>query len=280
MRILCVLFAVMMGLFGTSVVWAQSAKGVDKLYVLDCGWSHNADESRWTPGLNVGKPIDMSENCYLIHHAQGYFLWDTGYSDKVASMPDGQVTGGGATVVRRSKTLAAQLAAIGVSPSDIKYVGISHTHGDHTGNVELFPQATLMIQKVEYEAAMSAKNPAIAATHPVMKLEGDKDVFGDGSVTIISTPGHTVGHQSLLVHLPKTGWVISEWRRGASEGQLGQPACAVHECRQREDGGVDAAAGGLDGGTSRAVVDQPRQGAKRSTEARAGILRLGDQTAL
>ncbi|HUJ50395.1 MAG TPA: N-acyl homoserine lactonase family protein [Bryobacteraceae bacterium] len=208
MKTLRVISTVLLGLFGTGAIWAQSGKGVDKLYVLDCGWSHNADESRWTPGVNVGKPIDMSENCYLIHDSQGYFLWDTGYSDKVADMPDGQVSGGGATVVRRSKTLAAQLSAIGVSPSDIKYVGISHTHPDHTGNVELFPQATLMIQKAEYEAAMSAKSPAIAATHPVMKLEGDKDVFGDGSVTIISTPGHTVGHQSLLVHLPKTGWVI------------------------------------------------------------------------
>lgn len=208
MKPLNALVAVMAGLLGTSLMLAQSAKGVDRLYVLDCGWSHNADESRWTPGVNVGKPIDMSENCYLIHHAQGYFLWDTGYPDKVADMPDGQVSGGGATVVRRSKTLAAQLSAIGVSPSDVKYVGISHTHGDHTGNVELFPESTLMIQKAEYDAAMSAKSPAIAATHPVTKLEGDQDVFGDGSVTIVSTPGHTVGHQSLLVHLNKTGWVI------------------------------------------------------------------------
>jgi N-acyl homoserine lactone hydrolase len=100
---------------------------VDKLYVLDCGWSHNADESRWTPGLNVGKPIDMSGNCFLIHHASGYFLWETGYPDAVASMPDGQSSHGGATVVRRARTLAAQFQEIGVKPSDILYVGISHS---------------------------------------------------------------------------------------------------------------------------------------------------------
>ncbi len=194
----------------TVLLWTAAAqgKGVDKLYVLDCGWSHNADVARWTPGINVGKPIDMSENCYLIHDSQGYFLWDTGYPDNVASMADGLVSQGGATVVRRNKTLAAQLAELHVAPDDIKYVGISHTHPDHTGNIALFPHSTIVIQKAEYDAVMATKTPPFGADHPVMKLEGDKDVFGDGSVMIISTPGHTVGHQSLLVHLPKTGWVI------------------------------------------------------------------------
>jgi glyoxylase-like metal-dependent hydrolase (beta-lactamase superfamily II) len=181
---------------------------VDKLYVLDCGWSHNADESRWTPGLNVGTPIDMSENCFLIHDAKGYFLWDTGYPDAVAGMADGQVSGGGATVVRRERTLAAQLQEIGVKPSDIMYVGISHTHPDHTGNIALFPDATIVIQKAEFDATQASKTPAFPADHKVMKLEGDKDIFGDGAVTVLSTPGHTVGHESLMVHLPKTGWVI------------------------------------------------------------------------
>jgi N-acyl homoserine lactone hydrolase len=185
-----------------------SAQGVDKLYILDCGWSHNADVARWTPGVNVGKPVDMSENCYLIHHGQDYFLWDTGYPDAVAAMPEGQSSQGGATVVRRARTLAAQLQEIGVKPSDIKYVGISHTHPDHTGNIDLFPDSTIVIQKAEFDATQATPKPAFAASHPVMKLEGDKDIFGDGSVTVISTPGHTVGHESLLVHLPKTGWVI------------------------------------------------------------------------
>src|SRR5512141_3056582 len=70
---------------------AQSkAEGVDRLYVLDCGNGHAPDESRrWTPGFNIGKPIDISVSCYLIHNAQGYFLWDTGISDRVASLPNG-----------------------------------------------------------------------------------------------------------------------------------------------------------------------------------------------
>jgi N-acyl homoserine lactone hydrolase len=207
MKVLNVMIAAVPVLLGMAAAQAQD-RTADRLYILDCGWSHNADQARWTPGVNEGKPIDMSENCYLIRHGRDYFLWDTGYPDAVAGMADGQVSGGGATVVRRNKTLAAQLAELKVAPGDIKYVGISHTHPDHTGNVELFPHAMLMIQRVEYDAAMKAKSPVIAADHPVTKLEGDKDVFDDGSVIIISTPGHTVGHQSLLVHLSKTGWIV------------------------------------------------------------------------
>src|SRR5882762_6411852 len=76
--------------FLASTSWAQSsAKGVDRLYVLDCGQGHAPDESRWTVGVNVGKPIDISDNCFLIQHSGDYFLWDTGLSDAVAAMPNG-----------------------------------------------------------------------------------------------------------------------------------------------------------------------------------------------
>jgi N-acyl homoserine lactone hydrolase len=52
-----------------------SAAGVDKLYVLYCGEASATDQSRWSPGVNVGVPIELSDNCYLIHHTQGWFLW-------------------------------------------------------------------------------------------------------------------------------------------------------------------------------------------------------------
>ena len=71
----------------------------------------------------------------------------------------------------------------------------------------MFPQSTLLVQKAEYEWP-SPVGPRFKPEHPVTKLEGDHDVFGDGSVVIISTPGHTPGHQSLLVKLPKTGAVL------------------------------------------------------------------------
>ena len=72
----------------------------------------------------------------------------------------------------------------------------------------MFPQAMLMVQKAEYGWPGPNNTPRFKAEHRVTKLEGDRDVFGDGSVVIISTPGHTPGHQSLLVKLPKTGVLV------------------------------------------------------------------------
>ena len=188
---------------------AQTKSGVDKLYILNCGEGHVIDISRWSPGVNVGKSMDMAENCYLMHHTQGWLLWDTGVTDAIAAMPDGQAPADPRAIYwRRPKTLASQLEALGVKPAEIKYLAISHTHPDHIGNVELFPQAMLLVQKVEYEWPSPLGVGRFKPEHPVTKLEGDYDVFGDGSVTIIATPGHTPGHQSLLVKLPKTGAIV------------------------------------------------------------------------
>ena len=184
----------------------QSRPGLERLYVLNCGEGVAGDISRWSPGVNEGKSMDFVDNCYLIKHAQGWMIWDTGVPDAVAAMPDGQKPADPrATHWKRPKTLASQLAELGVKPSDVKYLAVSHTHGDHVGNVGMFPQAMLLVQKAEYEWPGPNNAPRFKAEHPVTKLEGDRDVFGDGSVTIIATPGHTPGHQSLLVKLPKTG---------------------------------------------------------------------------
>lgn len=193
-----------------SAALAQSEKtGVEKLYVLNCGEGTAGDISRWTPGLNEGKSMDFVDTCYLIKHAKGWFLWDTGIADSVAAMPNGLVPADPKAVTwRRPKTLAAQLEQLGVKPDDVKAMAVSHTHPDHTGNVELFPQATLYVQKAEYDWPGANNEPRFKPSHPVELLAGDKDVFGDGSLTILSTPGHTPGHQSLLVKLPKTGAVV------------------------------------------------------------------------
>jgi glyoxylase-like metal-dependent hydrolase (beta-lactamase superfamily II) len=96
-----------------------------------------------------------------------------------------------------------------VNPADVTFVAISHTHGDHIGNVDMFPTSTLLIQKPEVDWAFAeGKQPPFKKDRPMKLLSGDLDVFGDGSVTILSTPGHTPGHQSLLVRLPQTGWVV------------------------------------------------------------------------
>ncbi|MBR1166959.1 N-acyl homoserine lactonase family protein [Bradyrhizobium liaoningense] len=189
---------------------AQSDKtGVEKLYVLNCGEGTAGDISRWTPGLNEGKAMDFVDTCYLIKHAKGWFLWDTGIADAVAAMPNGLVPADPKAVTwRRPKTLAAQLEQLGIKPDDVKAMAVSHTHPDHTGNVELFPQSLLYVQKAEYDWPGANNTPRFKPSHPAELLTGDKDVFGDGSVTILSTPGHTPGHQSLLVKLPKTGAVV------------------------------------------------------------------------
>ena len=183
---------------GVSPAMAQTA---DRLYVMDCGHNSAADQSRWSPGVNVGKPIELSDGCYLIHHGAQWFLWDTGYPDAIADRPVTTPVG----KATRAKTLAAQLGELKLKPDDIALVAVSHTHGDHVGNVDLFPTATLLIQKAEVDWAFApGKAPPFKKDRPMRELSGDLDVFGDGSVTILSTPGH----QSLLVHLARTGWIV------------------------------------------------------------------------
>jgi N-acyl homoserine lactone hydrolase len=189
---------------------AQSTKtGVERLYILNCGEGVAGDISRWSPGVNEGKSMDFVDTCYLIKHAQGWFLWDTGVADAVATMPNGLAPADPKAVHwHRPKTLAAQLDQLGVASSDIKAMAVSHTHPDHIGNVEMFPTTMLYVQKPEYEWPGANNEPRFKPGHPVTELEGDHDVFGDGNVTILSTPGHTPGHQSLLIKLPHTGAVV------------------------------------------------------------------------
>lgn len=190
--------------------------GVQGLYVFYCGEAHIPDISPWSPGFNVGKPMDFSDNCYLIKHGDDWMLWDSGFTDALADTPEG-VLGARNMRMVRTRTFASQLDEVGVAPAQVRFIAFSHTHADHVGNSKLFPTATLYIQQAEYDAAFGPEPmkygfvPSMYATlrdNPTVKLQGDFDVFGDGSVKIISTPGHTPGHQSLLVRLPKTGPVV------------------------------------------------------------------------
>ncbi|MGP0092041.1 MAG: N-acyl homoserine lactonase family protein [Xanthobacteraceae bacterium] len=186
-----------------------AAGQVDRLYVIDCGWAHAADQSLWSPAVNAGVPIDFSNNCYLIHHSsEGYLLWDTGITDRLTALPGGQTVQATGQTWHRAQALVAALAALGVTPAQVRYVAVSHVHPDHVGNVEEFPGATLVIQKAELEYALKLPLKSFSPEHKTQPIEGDKDLFGDGSLTILATPGHTPGHQSLLVHLEKTGDVV------------------------------------------------------------------------
>ena len=112
----CITLCVAAG-FVTPARAQSKSSSVDKLYVLDCGKGRAPDESeRWTPGSNVGKPLEISVNCYLIHHAKGYFLWDTGLSDRVAALPNGWLpTNNPAADIlwTRAKTLGRAVEGVG-----------------------------------------------------------------------------------------------------------------------------------------------------------------------
>lgn len=195
----------------------EQTSGVDRMYVINCGENHVKDVSRWTPGVNEGKAHVFSNHCYLIKHAQGWMLWDTGNADRIAALPNGFTNPQGTITAFMRKPLAESLKEIGVAPADIRHLALSHAHGDHSGNANLFTAATIYAQRAEY-AAMFGPEPQkygfISANferlraNPAMIIDGDYDVFGDGAVTIKAAPGHTPGHQVLVVRLPKTGPVI------------------------------------------------------------------------
>jgi N-acyl homoserine lactone hydrolase len=190
---------------------------VERMYVISCGENHVKDVSRWTPGVNVGKPHVFGNHCYLIKHAKGWMLWDTGNADRIAAMPAGLTAPTGIITAFMKKPLVESLREVGVAPGDIGHFAMSHGHGDHSGNANLFAASTLYMQTSEYNAVFGAepqKFGFIPANFEklrgarTVKLNGDHDVFGDGSVLIKVAPGHTPGHQVLVVRLPKRGPVI------------------------------------------------------------------------
>jgi len=192
-----------------------------KLYRLDCGHSLANDESVWTPGENVGRNIEFSSTCWLINHGSEWLLWDTGVPEAALNDPGGWSTLPKLIIYHLDKSLKDQLAEIGLKPDDIGRVAISHTHGDHIGNVVLFPNSIIVMQRAEYSWIHSANGPndnvnqlmalarkLLGTPKNLHLIDGDTDVFGDGSVTLVSTPGHTPGHQSLLVHLKNSGFIM------------------------------------------------------------------------
>ena len=226
--IISILLASSLSMGGTRTAIADSklpdpatAGFAKKLYRLDCGHSLANDESVWTPGENVGRSIEFSSTCWLIKRGSEWVLWDTGVPQAALNDPKGWSTLPKLIVYHLDKTITGQLAEIGLKTSDITYVAVSHTHGDHIGNVNLFPDSTILMQRAEYSWIHSPNgtndnvNQLMALARELMGtpkhlqlLDGDTDVFGDGSVTLFSTPGHTPGSQSLLVHLKNSGFII------------------------------------------------------------------------
>ncbi len=187
-----------------------------RVYLFDCGSIDVSDVSTFSPGVHVGQAKVLTDTCYLIAHPQGTLMWDTGFGDALAALPDGKQVSP-VFHVRLNKPLATQFKEIGYAPDAVTYLGLSHMHFDHIGNVGQFPRATLLMQTEEYafslgpDAAKFGNDPLTYPTlgaNPVKRLSGDLDVFGDGSVVIKRALGHTPGHQMLYLKLPRTGNVL------------------------------------------------------------------------
>jgi N-acyl homoserine lactone hydrolase len=187
-----------------------------RLYVFDCGVLERGEPTAYGLTREQVGSTDFSDACYLVVHPRGTLLWDVGI------IPDDQITPGGVEVPAANgtnvarKTLRSQLEAIGYTPQNITYLAVSHGHADHIANANEYAGSTLLMQKAEWESLFSeeAQKRPLFATYRALggsktiKLDGDHDVFGDGTVVVKSTPGHTPGHQSLFVKLAKTGPVL------------------------------------------------------------------------
>jgi glyoxylase-like metal-dependent hydrolase (beta-lactamase superfamily II) len=207
---------------------------VSALHVLDCGSITLSDQSQMSPGVGVGQRLDLTVTCYVIDHPRGTLLWNSGLPDALAQQPDG--LRGQLYHVRVSQTLVSQLEKLGMTPDSIDYIALSHLHFDHTGNANLFNRATWLIQQPEFEAAFSDRASQMGfdrtmydslRNNTVQQLTGDHDVFGDSSVVILSTPGHTIGHQSLMVRLANSGTLILSgdlWHFRGNRARRGVPS--------------------------------------------------------
>ena len=184
-----------------------------KLYVLYAGDIVCKDVSQLNEGSSEKGEIALANPIFLIHHPKGWVMWDSGLSDDLVNQKEG--TDAWIFHLRMNKTVMSQFEKIGIHPSDVDYFAFSHIHNDHTGNANYFKSAKLIMQEKEYDIAFNPdKRPfnyddyKELENSEVIKLNGDFDLFGDGRVQFISTPGHTPGHQSLLLKLENTGSVI------------------------------------------------------------------------
>lgn len=184
-----------------------------KLYAFDCG---RIDVANMTTFSDTGdydnKSAQLTDPCFLIVHPKGTLIWDTGLSDSLIKKPETM----GVFHFTKSVSLQDSLKKINLKPSDITYVTISHSHFDHASGLNQFPNSTWILQKTELNYAKTHPNAYVIdvsqlknfKTAHVKIINGDYDVFGDGTVKILYTPGHTPGHQSLELKLPQAGVII------------------------------------------------------------------------
>lgn len=200
---------------------AMAAEGM-KLYQVSSGVLE-LDKGWLTAMRDVGTRITIPVAMYIIEHPRGLVVYDTGMADDVSDGGCEAYWGKGlcgafTPIQKRDEVIDRWLEKFGYSADQVKYVIYSHFHLDHAGNIELFPKAKHVVQKAELKtawwpekfqrAAFVMKDFDETREFDFMELVGDFDLFGDGSITVLDTKGHTQGHQSVLVRLPKTGTLV------------------------------------------------------------------------
>ena len=214
---ICTSLCVPLALVGLSA-WNTTAQPSDlRLYEFDCG--RLAYDSPEAAGFGIRDAAtevrELFVPCYVIEHPAGRLLWDGGLRSDLADV-EGWVEREGWRL-RLDRTLADQLADIGLTLDSIDYAAFSHMHFDHVGVANEIRNATLLIQRPEYEAAFAEDIEVPGFDRSLydglegrewVLLEGDYDVFGDGRVRVLSLPGHTPGHQALFVDLSVEGPVV------------------------------------------------------------------------
>lgn len=185
-----------------------------RLYVFDCGMLRFDSLDGFSIANDETDVRDVIVPCYVIKHKGKSMLWDGGLPSSVADVAGWQGEG---MQARLDRTLAEQLPGIGLDMNSFDYAVYSHAHFDHVGVANEVVGATLIIQQAEYDALFNSESALLAVDLSLVEslrnadrivINGDHDVFGDGRVRIISTPGHTPGHQSLLIDLENAGPII------------------------------------------------------------------------
>jgi glyoxylase-like metal-dependent hydrolase (beta-lactamase superfamily II) len=191
----------------------EKKEGV-KLYALDGGTVQANMLEIFSQGdMYKGQSKTFADAYYIIEHPNGRLLWDAGLAEVLVGQ-EPFTTPDGAFTVSRQDSAVSQLQALKLAPQDFDYIALSHTHFDHSGSASKFADATWLVQQTEYDFITSDQQKtgdnykAIEALKNVQTLNGDFDVFGDGTVVIKSMPGHTPGHQVLFLKLQNAGNIL------------------------------------------------------------------------
>ncbi|KQC32460.1 metallo-beta-lactamase [Nonlabens sp. YIK11] len=184
-----------------------------KLHIFDGGSVLAKQKVMFSEGDRYeGESIQLAAPFYIIQHPEGTLLWDTGLPEGLVGQ--GDVTPeGDAFTISRSEKIVDQLKSVGLTPADIDMIAFSHVHFDHTGAANNFPNAKWLVQQTELDFINSdaIKGNAFYAPDSFSELKdtqvlnGDFDIFNDGSVVVKSFPGHTAGHQALFLSLKESG---------------------------------------------------------------------------